>query len=125
MSLIANEVNIDPLIDFKGLIVILKPSKRKKIKKVRVSIKGALSIHNALHFKENIGEVFNDFDFVDFYLDEIDYLDLPFMQTLYHIKEYYAKVGKVVTIDSKFDDDLKKIIIRSGFENLMIKPKNV
>lgn len=114
-----------PVLDYRGLLVSLKPSRRKSIKKTKVLLEGSLTINNVKPFLEFIPDVFTNYDYVDFYLQNIDSLDLSFIQSLYHLKEVKAQSQKVVTIDAQLSDDLKKIITQSGFDKLIFKIKNV
>lgn len=114
-----------PELDYRGLLVSLKPSRRKTIKKAKVLVEGSLTINTVNQFLEFIKDTFNRFDYVDFYLQNVELLDLSFVQALYHLKEAKAKIEKVVTIDAQLSDDLKKIITQSGFDKLIFKIKNV
>ena len=113
------------MIDDKGLLVWLKPSRRKTVRKTRVEVEGTLTINSARYFLQEIRPIFNKYDYVDFYLNQVESIDLSFIQSLYHLKTYYARQEKVVTVDAQLDDDLKKIITQSGFERLILKKKNV
>lgn len=113
------------LIDLKNAEIILEPSKRKKIRKIRVFLEGELTINNVDAFMQRIHPVFKDYDYVDFSLRKVISLDLCFIQMLYHMKKNYGKKKKEVTVDSKLSSDLKKIIVQAGFEELMFIPKLV
>ena len=114
-----------PFIDARGLIVRLKPSRRKTIRKTRVEVEGTLTINSASYFVDEIKPVFEDYDYVDFHLNNIQALDLSFIQSLYHLKKLFGMQDKVITIDAQLSDELKKIITQSGFEKLILKTKNV
>lgn len=105
--------------------LILEPSKRRKIRKIKVIMEGELNINNVDAFTEQIHPIFKDFDFVDFLLREPSSVDLAHIQMLYYFQEYYAAKGKTITIDSNVSTETKKIIISSGFKDLMFIPKLV
>ena len=111
------------LADLRNASITLEPSRRKKIRKVRVFLEGELTISNSEAFLHRILPIFDQFDFIDFSLHDVTSLDLSFIQMLYHVKKCHAKESKEVTIDSQLPPDLKKIIVCSGFERLMFKPK--
>lgn len=113
------------LIELKNADIILEPSKRKKIRKIRVFLEGELTINNVEGFMQRIHPIFNNFDYVDFYLRKVTSLDLSFIQMLYHFQKSYGKKKKEVTIDAELSSDLKKIIVHAGFEELMFIPKLV
>ncbi len=114
-----------PVLDYRGILVSLKPSRRKTIKKTKVLIEGNLTINTVKQLLEYTASVFDNYDYVDFFLQNVESLDLSFMQALYHLREHKAKSQKVVTIDAQLSDDLKKIITQSGFDKLIFKIKNV
>ena len=114
-----------PLLDYRGLLVSLKPSRRKTIKKTKVLVEGSLTINAVNQFLDFVEDIFDRFDYVDFYLQNVELLDLSFIQALYHLKKSKATVEKEVTIDAQLSDDLKKIITQSGFDKLIFKIKNV
>lgn len=105
--------------------ISFKPSLRKTVKKIKVILEGNLSIKNAGMFVKQIEPVFEDFDTIDFYLTQVDSLDLSFIQSLYHLKSYYDQNDKKITIDSELSGEIKKMAINSGFENLLFIPKLV
>ena len=112
-----------PFIDAKGLVVRIKPSRRKTIRKTRVEMEGVLTINSAGVFLQQIKPIFSDYDYIDFYLNKIESLDLSFIQSLFHLKTFFGKQDKAVTVDAQLTDDLKKIITQSGFEKLIFKTK--
>ncbi|MEL7145906.1 MAG: hypothetical protein AAFO69_06030 [Bacteroidota bacterium] len=118
-------VKQSPFIDEKGLVVWVKPSRRKTIRKTRIEVEGTLTINSANFFVQQIKPVFENYDYVDFYLNNIETVDLSFIQSLYHLKTFFAAKDKNVTIDAQLTDDMKKIITQSGFEKLILKTKNV
>ena len=108
-----------PVLKYRGILVSLKPSRRKTIKKTKVLIEGNLTINTVKQFLEYVTAIFDDYDYVDFYMENIESLDLSFIQALYHLRELKAKSQKVVPIDAQLSDDLKKIITQSGFDKLV------
>ncbi len=114
-----------PVLDYRGLLVNLKPSRRKTIKKTKVLIEGNLTINTVKQFLEYVPDVFKSYDYVDFYLHNVESLDLSFIQSLYHLKNVKVNSEKEVTVDAQLSDDLKKIITQSGFDKLIFKIKNV
>ena len=105
--------------------LILEPSKRKKIRKIRVILEGDLTINNVDAFKTEIEPVFNDFDFVDFLHRDVTSLDLCHIQLMYQIQQHYETKSKTVTIDADLPTDLKKVVVNAGFKELMFIPKLV
>ena len=104
--------------------LVLEPSKRKKIRKIKVILEGELTINNVDEFRLQIEPVFKDYDFIDFRQQEVTSLDLPHIQLMYYFQNHFKK-SKTVTIDSNLSVDLKKVIVNAGFEELMFIPKLV
>lgn len=119
------ELKFDSEIELKDARVMLRPSKRKTVKKVKVVLEGNLSIINSKNFLKEIVPTFEDYEYIDFFIDNPTALDLSFIQTLYHLKTYYANQNKNVTIDSELPAEMKKVVANSGFEDLLIVPKLV
>ena len=112
-------------IELKGATITLQPSKRRTIRKIKVTLSGGLSINVAQEFLSAITPIFDKFDYIDFYLKDIQSLDLSVIQVLYHLNVHYASQEKHVTIDGDLHGDIRKIIVHAGFEELMFIPKLV
>ncbi|MFY0686648.1 MAG: hypothetical protein JXQ90_05765 [Cyclobacteriaceae bacterium] len=111
---------------FKDAAISLKPSPRKKVRKTKVFLEGKLTINNVSQFHNAITPVFENYDLVDFYLKDVVELDLSFIQMLFYFKTNFAKANKkTVTIDSELPSNIKKIIVKAGFVDLMFIPKLV
>ena len=114
-----------PEINLKDATIYVQPSRRKKIKKTKVLLEGSLTISNVGQFMKEVTPLFDTFDYVDFQLKNIDRLDLSYIQLLFHLKSFYGQRNKSVTIDSELSGEIKKIVVQSGFEDLMFLPKLV
>lgn len=114
-----------PGLDYRGLQVKMKPSLRKTIRKTKVIVEGNLTINTVKSFLDFVPQVFESYDYVDFYLQNVESLDLSFIQTFYRLKEVKKSEEKTVTVDASLPDDLKKIVTQSGFDKLVFKVKNV
>ena len=121
----ASGAKLPEKIELRDALISLHPSKRKTIKKIKIVLSGSLGINNLDQSIEGLLPVFDQFDYLDFQLKEITTLDLSYIQLLYHFKSTYADNGKTVTIYSDLSNDLRKIIVHAGFEELMFIPKLV
>lgn len=106
----------------KGATVDIQPSRRKKVKQTRVFLSGNLTVDNCEAFKQAIDPLFNNYEVVDFYLKEVDTLDVTCIQLLYYYQHKYHEEKKV-TVDSELSGDLFSIIQTVGFDNFLKKPK--
>ena len=105
--------------------LILEPSKRKKIRKIRVIMQGDLNINNVDAFRSEILPLFDQYDYIDFLQREVTSLDLCHIQLLYNFQAAPGLKGKTVTVDSDVSGDVKKLIVNAGFKELMFIPKLV
>ncbi|MDT8411775.1 MAG: hypothetical protein RQ875_04875 [Vicingaceae bacterium] len=99
--------------------VNLTPSKRKKVRKVKVEIEGDLSIVNIYKVKKEIVSVFENFDIVDINLDKIINMDMSCVQLLLAVKMYYSSLDKEITLKINLPEELKNVITNSGFKSLI------
>ncbi len=107
----------------KNFQIHVKPSKRKKIRKVKVTLEGELNIYNVKEIREAVLPIFSDYDFIDFYLDNIREIDFSFIQFLYYIQSIKAEENKTVTIDCRLSTEIKQMVTFLGYNDLLIKPK--
>ncbi len=119
------QTNLPSTIELKDATISLQPSKRRTIRKIKVVLEGNLSINIAEEAFEAVKSVFEDYDYVDFYLKDLKGIDLSFIQLLFHLKKYYEPKDKHVTVDSDMKSDMRKIIVHAGFEDFMFIPKLV
>ena len=101
----------------------LVPSRRKKIKKTKVLLGGRLTIANVKTFTGHVKSVFENYDEVDFFFEQIESLDLSYLQVMSYVKTHYEGKGKKVTIDADLSPDMKKIFLQSGFHTSLFQPK--
>ena len=95
------------------------PSRRKSVRKTKLTIEGSLSILEAAAIKESLLKTFNEYDIIDIQLLNITHLDLTPLQLFSAFVGYYP--DKKITIDSELPFDLKIIVERAGYGSLMFK----
>lgn len=123
---VTETINIKPAPNIlRDAKLIIEPSKRKKIRKTKVIMEGDLNINNVDSFVQQVLPLFDNYDFVDFFLREVSSLDLCYIQMLYHFQVDQGKKGKTVTIDADLSTDFKKVIVNTGLKELMFIPKLV
>lgn len=99
--------------------VIITPSLRKKVRKVKIEIEGDVSITNIYKIKNEIIPILENYDFIDFNLDKIENLDICCVQLLLAIKMYFNAMEKEVNLKINLPDGLKNIISNAGFKSLL------
>lgn len=119
------KVSSEPQLKLRNAVLIVEPSKRRKIRKTKVVMEGDLNINNVDAYIQQVKPLFEDYDFIDFFLREATSLDLCHLQMLYYFQNHFAKQGKTVTVDADLTPDFRKIIINNGFKEFMFIPKLV
>ena len=115
----------ETILDLKKMYTItIQPSKRKKVKKTKVIMEGDLTILEMQSIKDELVPLFDVYDFVDIVLNNVGKLDLSCVQMLYAMKSHYASIGKTVTVDSELPAELKTIINRAGFSDVLCRTLN-
>lgn len=100
--------------------LVITPSRRKKVKKVKVGLEGDLTIVNVLKMKQDIIPVFEDYDYVDFTLNNVENIDSSCIQLLLALKTHYKTKNKEVTVKIDIQKELKNILSNAGFSSLEI-----
>ena len=85
----------------------LVPSRRKKTKKIKVLLGGRLTVANVKTFVEHVEQVFKNYDHVDFFFEQMESLDLSYLQVMSQVKTHYEGKGKKVTIDAQNSYELR------------------
>lgn len=96
---------------------IPKVKKGEPVKAI-LYIDDELSFINAAQIKEDILKGLSEFDSLSIQA-HIAHLDLTGVQLLYSIKKTCETLNKEVTYNIKMNDELKYLISRSGFKDLV------
>ena len=104
--------------------ITVQPSKRKKVKKTKVILEGHLTVIEMQNIKDELIPLFETYDFVDIALMNIVKLDLSCVQLLYALKSHFSGIGKTVIVDSELPPDLKTVINRAGFTDVLFRTLN-
>jgi len=108
-------------INNESIKVLFKPSKRKKVRKIMLTIEGEFTINNINLVYETIPSVFANYDNVSIKLKNINQIDLTAIQFLHSLKTIYETKGKVISIDSQLSKDDTFLMACAGFSDLIIK----
>ena len=100
------------------------PSKRKAVKKTKIEFTGELTISHIHEIHKRVEEVFTAYNIYSLALKNINELDLSFIQLLHTYKEYLEAEGKEVKITADLPNELKELIITSGFSPLLFPSDN-
>jgi MFS superfamily sulfate permease-like transporter len=93
-------------------------AKKGEPTKAILYIDDELSFINALQIKEDISSHIDDFDQLNIQAN-LAHLDLTGVQLLYSIRKSCETFNKQVTYNVKMNDELKYLISRSGFKELV------
>lgn len=96
------------------------PSRRKKVKKVKVNLEGDLTIVNIEKVKESIAPVFDSYDYVDFVLENVSNIDVSCIQFLLAVDAHSKSIKKEVTVKANLSKGLKTLVSNAGFNPLIL-----
>lgn len=97
----------------------LIPSRRKTVRKTKLIFEGSLSLMEAEAIKKCLITTFTDYDVIDIQLLNITHLDIIPIQLIKLFISFYP--DKKVRVDSELPFDMKIIVDRAGFGDLMFK----
>ncbi len=95
------------------------PSRRQKVKKVKVIISGDLSIDQIMDIKSELWSGIQAYDHLSIELKEVNKLDITFLQLLIILKNYSEKY-KEVKVKAALSNEHKTLIKQTGFEDLFL-----
>ena len=97
----------------------LQPSRRKKVKKTKMIMEGMLTLAHAEAIRDSLVSTLQDYDMIDISLQGVTQIDLAILQVLHAVKHHSD--DKKITIDAVIPFDLKLVIDRAGFNELIFK----
>lgn len=125
VSEIVSEFQGEEVIERNNIKMSILPSKRKRVKKVNVTIEGSFNISSVSFVEENCRKLLQQFDHLGFSFKNIDDIDLAVLQLMYVLQTSPLFSQKTVTVDlADIKPELKKLIATSGMANLL-SPKTI
>lgn len=104
-----------------GFTARFTPSRRKTTRRVGVLIEGELTIQSALVLKDRMNHVFENYDFVDFTIRNVQQVDLAGIQFFYFLKKLFVPQGKTISVDAEFSKEDRQLIDTCGFQEIFLK----
>jgi len=102
------------------------PSKRTKVRKIRVELSGKLDITNISKINNRIKPLFSDYDLVDFIIKETKHLDLTLIQMLYNYKHFYNDgANKIINIKSELPNNLSQLMRTNNLLDFVSQEKTI
>ena len=106
----------------KGMKFIVEPSRRKSIKKVKITMEGKLNIYNSAYILKKLKEVAVEFDTLDLRLNEIEELDVSVMQTLHYFSFFYNSEEKQILLQLENPSkEVKALLTITSLKNMVLK----
>lgn len=125
VSELVAEFQGEEVIERNNIKMSILPSKRKRVKKVNVTIEGSFNISSVSFVEENCRKLLQQFDHLGFSFKNIDDIDLAVLQLMYVLQNSPLFSQKTVTVDlADINPELKKLIANSGMANLL-SPKTI
>jgi hypothetical protein len=107
-----------------NVTLVFKPSLRKSINKINVTISGKLTIYSVRFIKACLTEHCRVYSTIDILLKDISDIDTSFIQLCYYYKQFKAQQGGEVTIDVENPNpDLIHLLVQANYNQLLLKTK--
>lgn len=103
--------------------ITFTPSKRKKVKKVNITLEGEIGITTVAEIKPLLEDCIAEHDVIDLNLKNISAIDLTGIQLLFLLSQKNPESRASVTIDSELNKEDLDVMKTAGFHQLIIKPK--
>ena len=104
--------------------VVIEPSRRKAVKKTKITLEGELTIGHSSDIHAKIAPILEEYEQFSFSLKEVQELDLSIIQMLYSYKAELEKIGKTVNISADLSRELKQLVQTNGFAPLLYPTRN-
>ena len=96
------------------------PSGDKDSKGVTVLLNGDLTLQNSEDIKQELSSIVGKYLKITIKSDNIENIDLSYIQLLFSIYFYQKKLSINVDIDMKLNDELESLVKHSGFGNILL-----
>ncbi|GAH69845.1 unnamed protein product [marine sediment metagenome] len=98
--------------------VNIEPGKKKDGGKATLILNGDLSYKNSDSIKKEIISVVEQYNNIELQLENVEELDITCIQIFYSLKNTFSKAGKKITFKTSLPENLKAIIMNSGFNEI-------
>ncbi len=106
----------------KDVQFIIEPSKRKTVRKVKVTVEGKLNLYNATFISESIKGLVEQYDILDFKLQNIAEIDMSALQTMYFYKTIYSQLEKSINFQTvDLPSEVNTIINKCKYNKVLFR----
>lgn len=81
-----------------------------------ITMEGDLTLQNAEQIKQNLVQALKQYQYLSLNIENVENIDLPFIQLLYALKKTVVNSGKELQIAALVPEDLQLILEHSGFD---------
>ena len=89
-----------------------------------ITLSGNLTISNSEKIQQSLIEIFKTSKNISIEINEVENIDLSFVQLIYSLSMKSKIFGKNIKITSKFNKDLRLLIENAGFSELLNSQNN-
>lgn len=82
-------------------------------------IQGRLTIENIQDIKTKLQEAVANFQNIQIYVEQVEAIDLTFLQLLYSLKRSFSETSKNISFNLMLSDENKTLLRQSGLESLL------
>lgn len=88
-----------------------------------ITLSGNLTISNSKKIQQSLIEAFKPLKNISIEINEVENIDLSFIQLIYTLSVESKNFGKNINITSKLNEDLRLLIENAGFSELINSKK--
>lgn len=90
-----------------------------KAKKAKIHLIGELSINTVNELKNELLQSFEMFNSFEFVCKKVQSIDLSSIQVIFSFKQLCGLQSKEVVINDDFPEDVRQLVIHSGFQDIL------
>jgi len=99
--------------------VTITPVGKQADKKAKMTIEKELTIYTVLEIKEHFMEALNEFNEIDVRIQNVENLDLSFIQLIESLRKTAEEYDKKVTISAELNDETSTLVDNAGFDPVL------
>lgn len=101
---------------------VVVPSRRKTVRKAKVTLEGKLNLYNSAFIAESISNLADQYDLLDFKLENIAEIDLSAIQTMYYYKSVFGGPEKSISFQlTDLPGEVGAIINKCKYNKILFK----
>jgi len=108
------------------VVFTVEPSKRKSVKKARVSLAGKLNLYNAVFIRDKVVDLVQQYDILDFKLEAVTEIDISAIQIMYYFKTMTHLPEKSISFQAiDLPAELGKMIYKCKYNKVLFRKPSI